>query len=111
MDAKKQLAYEIVSIFYGEEAADRAADHFERVFQAGQLPADMPVYRLDAPEVNIVDLLVEAGLARSKSEARRLVQQGGVRLDGEQVEAIERMIAPGRERVLQVGKRRFVRLI
>ena len=105
MEAKKELAREIVSIFHGDEAAARAEAHFARVFQAGQLPAEMPVHVLDAP-VNVVDLLVEAGLARSKSEARRLVQQGGVRLDGEQIEDIAHVVAA--EGVLQVGKRKFV---
>ena len=111
MEAKQQLAREIVSVFWGDRAAERAATHFARVFQAGQLPADIPVYALAAPEVNIVDLLVEAGLARSKSEARRLVQQGGVRLDGELVADIGQTISAGGERVLQVGKRKFLRLV
>jgi tyrosyl-tRNA synthetase len=111
MEAKKRLAHEIVSAFYGDEAAQGAAAHFRRVFQAGQLPADMPLHHLNAQAINVVDLLVDAGLARSKSQARRLVQQGGVRLDGEQIADIERTIVPDRERVLQVGKRKFVRII
>jgi tyrosyl-tRNA synthetase len=110
MEAKKRLAREIVSAFYGDEAAERAAAHFARVFQAGQLPARMPVHQLVGPEINVVDLLVEAGLTRSKSEARRLVQQGGVRLDGEQIRDIGQMIGADGERVLQVGKRKYVRL-
>jgi tyrosyl-tRNA synthetase len=111
MEAKKQLAREIVSVFYDDGAAARAEVHFERVFQAGQLPADMPVHRLAAPEVNVVDLLVEAGLVRSKSQARRLIQQGGVRLDGEPITDIEQAISTNGERVLQVGKRKFLRLL
>jgi len=107
MQAKKDLAYEIVSILHGDEAAALAADHFDRVFQSGQLPAEMPVHVLDAP-LNVVDLLVQANLTRSKSEARRLVQQGGVRLDGEQIEDITHVVAAGG--VLQVGKRKFVQV-
>jgi tyrosyl-tRNA synthetase len=110
MEAKKRLAREIVSVFHSDEAATRAEAHFGRVFQAGQLPAQMPVYLLDVPEVNVIDLLVKTGLTRSKSDARRLVQQGGVRLDGEQIKDIGQMIAADGERVLQVGKRKFVRL-
>ena len=110
MDAKKRLAREIVSAFHGDEAAARAAAHFARVFQAGRLPAHMPVHPLDVPETNVIDLLVEAGLTHSKSEARRLVQQGGVRLDGEQIVDIGHVITADGERVLQVGKRKFVRL-
>jgi tyrosyl-tRNA synthetase len=111
MEAKKGLAREITASFYGDEAAERAAAHFSRVFQAGQLPADMPAYRLRAAETHVVDLLVDAHLAHSKSQARRLIQQGGVRLDGEPVDDIGQTISAGGERVLQVGKHKFVRLL
>jgi tyrosyl-tRNA synthetase len=107
MQAKKELAREIVSSLHGDEAAEQAEGHFGRVFQAGQLPSEMPVHVLDAP-LNVVDLLVEAKLTRSKSEARRLVQQGGVRLDGEQIRDIARVVES--EGVLQVGKRKFVQV-
>jgi tyrosyl-tRNA synthetase len=112
MDAKKQLAWEIVSIFDGDEAADRAADHFKRVHQQRQLPEDMPTYQLTAPE-NVVDIIATTDLAPSKSQARRLVQQGAVRTDGEKITDIGTKIEldEGEEVVLQVGKRRFIRLI
>jgi len=110
MEAKKQLAWEIVSIFDGDEAADRAAAHFERVHQQRQLPEEMSVRALAGP-TNVVDIIFDAGLARSKSEARRLVQQGAVKLDGERVASIEAEIEVEGQRVLQVGKRRFLRLV
>jgi tyrosyl-tRNA synthetase len=112
MAAKKKLAWEIVSIFNGDEAAAQAAAHFERVHQEKKLPEDMPCWTIDGP-TNVVDLIAEAELAQSKSQARRLVQQGAVRLDGDGVESIESEITieGGRERVLQVGKRRFLRLV
>ena len=109
MEAKKQLAWEIVAIFDGAEAADRAAAHFKRVHQKRQLPEDMPERHLTGPE-NVVDIIAGADLARSKSQARRLVQQGAVRLDGEKIESIDTDIAVEDEAVLQVGKRRFLRL-
>lgn len=110
MDAKKQLAWEIVSIFDGDDAADRAAARFERVHQDRELPEDMPVYPMSAPE-NVVDVIAGADLARSKSQARRLVQQGAVRLDGEKIEDINTEIIVDQEAVLRVGKRRFLRLV
>jgi tyrosyl-tRNA synthetase len=110
MDAKKQLAWEIVSIFDGDEAADRAATHFQRVHQRRQLPEDMPVYALAEPE-NVVDIIAGANLARSKSQARRLVQQGAVRLDGEKIEDIDIELMVEDEAVLRIGKRRFLRLV
>ena len=109
MEAKKKLAWEITSIFDGDEAADRAAAHFERVHQQRQLPEEMPSHPLSGP-TNVVDIIHGAGLAPSKSQARRLVQQGAVKLDGEPVVAIETEIEPKGEQILQVGKRRFLRL-
>jgi tyrosyl-tRNA synthetase len=110
MDAKKKLAWEIVSIFDGDDAADRAAAYFERVHQQRKLPKDMPTRELEGP-TNIVDIIHAAGFARSKSEARRLVQQGAVRLDDERVDDIGAEIDASVERVLQVGKRRFLKLV
>ncbi|MFN2269511.1 MAG: tyrosine--tRNA ligase [Anaerolineae bacterium] len=111
MEAKKKLAREIVSIFDGDEAADGAAAHFERVHQERKLPQDMPTLTLDGP-TNVVDIIHAAGFAPSKSQARRLVQQGAVKLEEERVDSIEMEIeAKTGEKILQVGKRRFVRLV
>lgn len=111
MEAKMQLAREIVSIFHSEEAAAQAEAHFTQVFRERELPGEMPTYRPCVSEMNIVDLLVAAELARSKSEARRLIQQGGVKLDGEKVSNIEWVVSVKDGMILQVGKRRFVKLI
>ncbi|MFQ5858213.1 MAG: tyrosine--tRNA ligase [Anaerolineae bacterium] len=109
-DAKMELAREIVSIFHGDEAARQAEKHFKRVFQQGRLPEDIPEYHL-SEAAKIVDVMADAGLAPSKSQARRLIQQGGVRVDDERVTDIDAEVSPDGERVLQVGKRRFLRLI
>jgi tyrosyl-tRNA synthetase len=109
-DAKMKLAREIVSIFHGDGAVEKAEAHFKAVFQRHELPPDMPVFAVAEP-INVVDLLAAAELVRSKSEGRRLIQQGGVRLDGEKVAGIEVDISVAEDRVLQVGRRRFVRLV
>ncbi|MCR4407165.1 MAG: tyrosine--tRNA ligase [Anaerolineae bacterium] len=109
-DAKMKLAWEIVSIFHGDAAADAAEAHFRTVFQERELPPDMPTFTV-AGSANVVDLMVEAGLAKSKSAARRLIQQGGVQLDGRRVEDINTVVEVADEAVLQVGRRRFVKLI
>jgi len=109
-DVKMELAREIVSIFHGDEAAQTAEDHFRTVFQERDLPPDMPEYAIEGP-TNIIDLLAASGLTSSKGEARRLIQQGGVRLDGEKIETIEDVVTVEDEAVLQVGKRKFVRLV
>jgi tyrosyl-tRNA synthetase len=108
-DVKMELAREIVSIFHGDEEAEKAEGHFRTVFQERELPEDMPTYALEAA-TNIIDLLAASGLTKSKGEARRMIQQGGVRLDGEKVTSIEEVIDAEQEAVLQVGKRRFLRL-
>ena len=110
MEAKKKLAWEIVSIFDGDEAADKAAAHFAQVHQQRRLPDEMPTYTLTGP-TNVVEIIFDTGMARSKSEARRLVKQGAVKLDGGRVASIETEIKVEDERVLQVGKRRFLRLV
>jgi tyrosyl-tRNA synthetase len=106
-----ELAREIVSIFHGDEAALAAEEHFRTVFQQRELPDDMPEVRLDEP-VGLLALMTTHGLAASNSEARRLVQQGGVKLDGQTVSDIKLELAPtDGEQVVQVGRRKFVRLV
>jgi len=109
-DVKMELARELVSIFHGDDAAREAEEQFKRVFQERELPEEMPEFVLAEP-TNIVNLIVQAGLASSKSEARRLVEQHGVKLDGQTVKGIEAMVDIPAPKVLQVGKRKFVRLV
>jgi len=110
-DLKMELAREIVSIFHGDEAAAAAEEHFRTVFQQRELPDDMPEVRLDRP-VALLALMTAHGLAASNSEARRLVQQGGVKLDGQTISDIKLELVPAAgEQVLQVGRRKFVKLI
>jgi len=107
-DAKMALAREIVAIYHGGERVVGAEEHFKKVHQMGGLPEDMPVYGLKAP-TGLVDLMVSAGLAKSKGDARRLIQQSGVKLDGVTVQDVSAVVEkPG---VLQVGKRKFLRIL
>ena len=110
-ELKHRLAWEIVSIFQGDDAANQAADDARRMFE-GAAPSDAPVFALAAP-MPILDLLYESGLVASKSEARRLLQQGGVRVDGVTVQALEHTVTAvgGREVVIQAGKRKFLRVV
>jgi tyrosyl-tRNA synthetase len=109
-DLKHKLAWEIVSIFQGDEAADQAAQDAARMHE-GQAPSDAPVLALAVP-TNILDVLAQSGLVGSKSDARRLVQQGGVRVDGQTISSNEFQVAAesGREVVIQAGKRKFLRI-
>jgi tyrosyl-tRNA synthetase len=109
-DVKMELAREIVSIFHTPAAAAEAEEQFKRVFQEREVPEEMPEFAVTGP-TDIINLLVQAKLASSKSEARRLVEQHGVRLDGQTVEGVEAMVEASMPKVLQVGKRKFVRLV
>ncbi|HEX2697710.1 MAG TPA: tyrosine--tRNA ligase [Anaerolineales bacterium] len=106
-DAKMKMAREIVSIFYSENEAKSAEEAFVRLFQQKEVPDEMPEYALKAG-ATVLDVLIGAGLVPSKSEARRLIDQKGVRLDGEALERGDALFPhPG---VLQAGKRRYVRV-
>ena len=106
-DAKMKLAREIVSIFYSDDEALAAEEAFVRLFQQKETPDEMPEYKMPAG-ATVLDVLMSAGLVSSKSEARRMIDQKGVRLDGETLERSDEAFPhPG---VLQVGKRRFVRV-
>jgi len=109
MDIKKKLAWEIVASFNGDAAADEAAAHFARVHQQREVPEELPEFVLSDP-MRIDELLLAVGLAPSKSEARRLISQNGVRLNGTTITSIDTLVEPG-EAILQVGKRRFLRLL
>jgi len=115
-DAKRRLAREIVRRFYGDEAALAAEDHFDRVHKEREIPEDIPEVVLKPGDLKdgriwIAHLLVRAGLASSNSEARRLVGQGGVRLNGEVVGDPELDWQVHSGAVVQVGKRRFARVV
>ncbi len=109
--AKAEMARAVVSVFHGPEAAARAAAEFDRVHRGHGLPATIPEAPvLTGMEQDVRQVLVLAGLARSRGEAARLVTQGGVTLDGARVTDWRIPIAPPPGAVLQVGPRRFVRL-
>jgi len=106
-DAKMKLAFEIASIFYSEADAEKAQDVFVKMFQQKEMPDEMPEYKLQNGQT-VLDVILEAKMATSKSEARRLFDQKGIRLDGETIERGDVTFPhPG---VLQVGKRKFLKV-
>ena len=105
-DAKMSLAKEITRVFYGDEAANKAQEQFVTMFQQGNLPDEMPEYSLKDGD-NLIDILVSQGMVQSRGDARRLVDQNGVKFNGETVEDLNLELKAG---VLQVGKRKFLRL-
>jgi tyrosyl-tRNA synthetase len=106
-DAKMKLAREVVEIFYGESGSTNAEQGFVRLFQQKETPQDMPEFALQ-PGATITDVLIGSGLVSSRGEAKRLIAQQGVRLDGDPLVKGEAPFPhPG---ILQAGKRRFVRV-
>jgi len=109
-DVKMELAWEIVSIYHGDQSAEDAEKEFRTVFQKQGLPEELPEFRVKKNTL-LVDLIVEAGLAASKSEVKRLIQQDAVRLNEEVIKDINTTLELKSPQVLRVGKRKFLRLI
>jgi tyrosyl-tRNA synthetase len=106
-DAKMKIAFEITSIFYGEADAQKAQDAFIKTFQQKEIPDEMPEYDLQSGQT-VLDVILAAKMAASRSEARRLFDQRGVRLDGATIERGD--VAFPHPGVLQVGKRKFLKV-
>lgn len=109
-DTKMKLAHTIVRLYHGEEAANEAQEQFIRVFQKHALPTDIPAYEMAAPTepVYIPQLLTDAGLTASNSEARRSIKAGAFKINGEKCS--EETVTLENDMVLQVGKRKFIKL-
>jgi len=108
-EAKLGLAEKIVCQYHGSNSAKKARQNFERIFTQRGLPEDASVYKLKENGVSLVDILMESSLIASRNEARRLIKQGGVSLDGRRLDKEDAII--DKEGILKVGKRRFLKLI
>jgi tyrosyl-tRNA synthetase len=109
MEAKKRLARTIVTEYQGEPSANRAEEYFESKHQRREVPASAQVYRI-AEDLWICELMKQLQFTPSTSEARRLVSQGAVRVDGQTITDVNFRFVPGEHKVLEVGKRRVARI-
>jgi tyrosyl-tRNA synthetase len=112
-DLKSNLAKMIVSDFWSEEEAESVAQEFERVFKRKEIPKDIEQIDIPAQKASLIELLVERNILPSRGEAKRMVRQGGVYLDGRRVEDIESKLdfSKKNEYILKIGKRRFFKLV
>ncbi len=110
-DLKRMLARKLVSMYYSEEDAKRAEEEFDKIFINKGIPDDIPEFKIDADEINILDLILKVNFAPSRSEARRLVLQGGVSIDGEKITDFKKAITVQSGMILKVGKRKFAKII
>jgi tyrosyl-tRNA synthetase len=109
MEAKKRLAAMLVAEYHGDDAARGARERFEHRFQKREIPADAPVFRIER-DLWICELMKQLRFATSTSEARRLVSQGAVRVDGQTITDINFRFVPGENTILEVGRRRVARI-
>jgi len=109
-DSKIQLAKAIVTMYYNSAAADRAEADFIKTFQKGELPNDLPIVPVRPNPTTLVDLLIVTGLVTSKSEARRMIEQSAVKIDQQLMTDPDQIINPVSGMVIQIGKRKFVKL-
>ena len=110
-DAKAKLGQEVVRIYHGEKAARFAEDEFSRIFKEKKMPSEIPEAAIKEKALNILDLLVKTNLVFSKAEAKRLIVQRGVKIDGKLINDWKREIQIEKGQIVQVGKRKFVRII
>jgi tyrosyl-tRNA synthetase len=110
---KQLLARELASRFHGSEAADKAEENFEKVFSQHDLPDDIPEMSLSVPEKTIwlPKLLAETGMVKGTGEAKRLIQQNAVTVNGEKIDDVDHQVNVAGVALLKVGKRRFCRVI
>ena len=108
-DLKRQLAREIVKIYHDEDAAQKAEIDFDALFIKKDIPDDIPEYALSSTET-LVSIMVDNNLVSSNGDAKRMIKQGAVKLDNEKISDMSLEISPGSEKVLKVGKRKFLRI-
>ena len=109
-DLKRQLAREIVTLYHGKEAAMTAEHEFDALFIKGDEPDEMQEYELKGPE-KLVTVMVENEMVSSNGEARRMISQGGVKINKEKIEDIHMTLEPGNKVVIKVGKRKFLKVV
>jgi len=109
-DIKAKLAYEIVKIYHGQEKANKAAKEFDRVFKEKKLPKNTFGFKIKEKEYKLADLIKKVGFTKSKSQARRLIEQGAVRINKKKINDRHFSFVPKGGEIIQVGKKRFIRL-
>ena len=110
MEVKRELARAVVELYYDAETASQAEHHFNTIVVGKGTPDDIPEFSLNEEDL-IVNVIFDAGILQSKGEARRMIKQGAVKLDGGYITDIQATITPSGEQILKVGKRRFLKVI
>jgi tyrosyl-tRNA synthetase len=109
-DIKVRLAKEIVTIYYDEKTAEKAAEEFDSIFKDKGIPEDISVINISEKEMKLIDLVVKTKLVKSKGEAKRLISQNAVKIEGEVKNDLDEIIKIEKDSVIQIGKRRFIKI-
>jgi len=112
-DIKRKLARTIVQMYHSESAANLAQKEFDKIFIKKGIPNDIPEFTFDnyINEIGLIDLIVKVNFASSNGEARRLITQGGVSIDGKKITDFRKIIKLDKDQILKVGKRKFIKLL
>ena len=112
-NSKRLLAREIVTAYYGADAATQAEQQFDTIFIKKEIPDDIPEISLDYADgkFSLLQLLVDQNMVESKGEAKRLIQGGGVTVNGQKISDVNQMLEAGSEKVVKAGKRKFVKIV
>ncbi len=109
-DVKKRLAYELVKLYYNAEIAKKSQEEFERIFSKKGLPDEIPEFVFNLENNKLVDILVNTKMVESKSAARRLIEQGGVTIDGDKVSDVNYSFNEKKEFIIKAGKKKFLKV-
>ena len=110
MEIKRDLARRVVSLFYDDNVAEKAENYFNTIVVGKGVPDDIPEYSIKSEDL-VINVIFNAGILKSKGEARRMVKQGAVKIDGKSITDINTVIKPLKKQILKVGKRRFLKVI
>ncbi len=110
-NVKRELAYELVKLYYDEETAEKAKEEFDTIFVKKEIPDDIPELELNIKDKKLIDLIFENNLTDSKSNARRLIEQGGISINGKKLTDINFIFNNEGVYIIKVGKKKFLRVI
>ncbi len=110
-DMKRKLGYELVKLYYDKDTAKKSVEEFDKIFIKKEVPDDIPEYKLSEDTIKLINLMTITKLTDSNTNGRRLIQQGGVSIDGKKIEDVNTTVNNKKEFILKVGKRKFLKVI
>ncbi len=110
-DAKRRLGFELVKLYYDEDTAEKTIEEFDKIFIKKENPDEIPEVTVSEDSVKLVDFLTSSNLSESKTNARKLIEQGGVSVDGKKITDVNTIIDVRHGMIFKVGKRKFLKVV